>query len=184
MGRWYEATETPSLFSLLVAALKTPLAFEPNSQWEYGIGIDWAGILIERVTGQTLGEYFAEHITGPLGMTDTAFVHTESMLSRASAIHARLPDGGFAAIELPAPEAPEFEMGGGGLQGTMGDYGRFIRMILNDGELDGVRVLAPETVALMATNQIGDLRSKSSNRRPPSSRTTPRCSPMCPSHGD
>jgi len=160
MGRWYEATETPSLFSLMVNALKTPLAFDPGTQWEYGIGIDWAGILIERVTGTTLGEYFADHLTGPLGMNDTAFAHTKDMLARASAVHARLPDGGFVAMDLPAAEAPEFEMGGGGLHSTMTDYGRFMRMILNDGELDGVRVLKPETVAQMVTNNMGDLRVK------------------------
>ncbi len=160
MGRWYEATETPNLFSLMTAALQTPLSFDPGTQWEYGIGIDWVGILIERVTGQTLGEYFAEHLTGPLGMHDTAFAHNEDMLGRASAMHARLPDASFMAIDLPAPEAPEFEMGGGGLQSTMTDYGRFMRMILNDGELEGTRVLAPETVAQMVTNQMGDLRVK------------------------
>jgi len=160
MGRWYEATETPTLFSLMIDALKTPLAFDPGTQWEYGIGIDWAGILIERVTGMTLGAYFADHLTGPLGMNDTAFAHTEDMLARASAVHARLPDGGFVAMDLPAAEAPEFEMGGGGLHSTMTDYGRFMRMILNDGELDGARVLEPETVAQMVTNNMGDLRVK------------------------
>lgn len=158
LGQWYEATGTPSIFSLEKAALNTPLAFDPGTQWHYGIGIDWAGQMVEAVSGQTLGEYFAEHLTGPLGMSDTAFAHTEDMLARASAVHARMPDGSFAAIDLPAPEAPEFEMGGGGLQSTMGDYSRFIRMILNDGELDGVRVLKPETVAQMAANNMGALR--------------------------
>jgi methyl acetate hydrolase len=64
----------------------------------------------------------------------------------------------LAPIEIPPPENPEFEMGGGGLHGTVGDYGRFIRMILNDGELDGTRVLKAETVAMMAQNQMGALR--------------------------
>lgn len=158
MAKWYAATGTPNVLSLQIAGLETPLAFDPGSQWQYGVGIDWAGLLVERVSGQTLGEYFADHLTGPLGMNDTAFTHSDTMLERASAMHARLPDGSFAAIDLPPAEAPEFEMGGGGLHSTMGDYGRFIRMILNDGELDGTRVLAPETVATMAQNQMGDLR--------------------------
>jgi methyl acetate hydrolase len=80
------------------------------------------------------------------------------MLERAAAIHARLPDGLLAPIELEPPENPEFEMGGGGLHGTMVDYARFIQMILNDGELDGTRVLSPETVSVMSQNHIGDLR--------------------------
>ena len=158
--KWKEVTGAPSLFTLENKALQTPLAFDPGTQWEYGIGIDWVGKMVEAVSGQTLGEYFANHLTGPLGMSDTAFSHTPSMLERAAGIHARTPDGDLPAIELPAVENPEFEMGGGGLHGTMRDYGRFIRMILNDGELDGIRVLKAETVASMSQNHIGDLRVK------------------------
>lgn len=158
MAKWYEASGTPSLFSLERAALKTPLAFDPGTEWEYGIGIDWAGLLIEAASGMTLGEYFAAHLTGPLGMTDTGFAHNDDMLSRAAAVHARLPDGSLMAIDLPPAENPEFEMGGGGLQSTMSDYGKFMRMILNDGELDGTRVLSAETVAQMCGNHMGDLR--------------------------
>ncbi|MEM7252519.1 MAG: serine hydrolase domain-containing protein [Pseudomonadota bacterium] len=159
-GKYKEATETPSLFSLQNAALQVPLAFDPGTQWEYGIGIDWAGKMVEQVSGMSLGEYLSEHLIGPLGMTDTAFAPNASMLERAASAHARQPDGSFVTMELPAPESPEFEMGGGGLHGTVRDYGRFIRMILNDGELDGVRVLTAETVEMMAQNQIGALRVK------------------------
>jgi len=155
---WHDVTGVPDVLSLEKASLTEPLAFDPGTKWEYGIGIDWAGQMVEAVSGQTLGEYFAEHLTGPLGMNDTAFAHTPSMLERASAIHGRGPDGSLAPIDIPPPENPEFEMGGGGLHGTMSDYGRFIRMILNDGELDGTRVLKAETVQAMSQNHIGDLR--------------------------
>ncbi|MGH1488657.1 MAG: serine hydrolase domain-containing protein [Acidimicrobiales bacterium] len=157
-AKWHEVTGAPTILSLEKASLREPLMFDPGTRWEYGIGIDWAGQMVEAVSGLTLGEYFAQHITGPLGMTDTAFAHNPSMLERASAMHGRGPDGSLAPIELPPPANPEFEMGGGGLQSTMSDYGRFIRMILNDGELDGTRVLAAETVEMMAQNHIGDLR--------------------------
>ncbi|MEM9652852.1 MAG: serine hydrolase domain-containing protein [Actinomycetota bacterium] len=157
-ARWYEVTGTPNILSLEKSSLKLPLMFDPGTKWEYGIGIDLAGLMVEEVTGMTLGEYLAEHLTGPLGMSDTAFVHNPSMLERACGIHGRGPDGSLAAIGIPPPENPEFEMGGGGLHGTMGDYGRFMRMILNDGEVDGVRVLKPETVQMMADNHIGELR--------------------------
>ena len=157
-ARWKETTGALSLFTLENKSLQTPLAFDPGTRWEYGIGIDWAGKMVEAVSGMTLGEYFAEYLTGPLGMTDTAFSHSPSMLERAAAVHARLPDGSLQTMDLPPPENPEFEMGGGGLHGTMRDYGKFIRMILNDGELDGVRVLKAETVATMCENHIGDLR--------------------------
>ena len=158
--KWHGATGCPDIFSVEKVALMAPLAFDPGTQWEYGIGIDWAGQMVEKISGVTLGEYFAEHLTGPLGMNDTAFSHSDSMLERASAIHARLPDGSLTPMELPAPENPQFQMGGGGLQGTMGDYARFIRMMLNDGELDGVRVLSAETVKQMSMNQMGDIRVK------------------------
>jgi methyl acetate hydrolase len=158
VNRWHEVTGKPGILTLEYEALEEPLAFDPGTRWEYGIGIDWAGQMVEKVSGLTLGQYFEQHLTGPLGMTDTAFAHTPSMLERASAIHGRGPDGSLTPIELEPPANPQFEMGGGGLHGTTADYGRFIRMILNDGELDGVRVLAPETVADMSTNHIGDLR--------------------------
>ena len=157
-AQWRETTGTPSLTTQENKSLQAPLAFDPGTRWEYSIGIDWAGKIIEAVSDMTLGEYFAKYITGPLGMLDTAFTHSASMLERASAMHARLPDGSCQIIELPPKETSEFESGGGGLFGTMSDYGKFIRMILNDGELNGVRILKPETVATMCENHIGDLR--------------------------
>lgn len=156
--RWHEVTGEPNILSLEKASLLEPLMFDPGTKWEYGIGIDWAGQMVEAASGMTLGEYFAEHITGPLQMNDTAFAHSPSMLERACAVHGRGPDDSLAPIEIPPPENPEFEMGGGGLHGTMSDYGRFIRMILNGGELDGVRIVSAETVDAMSTNHIGDLR--------------------------
>jgi CubicO group peptidase (beta-lactamase class C family) len=83
---------------------------------------------------------------------------TDSMLERAAAIHARMPDDSLVAVDLQPAENPEFEMGGGGLHSTMSDYGNFMRMIRNDGELDGTRVLDADTVAQMCSNHIGELR--------------------------
>ena len=159
-AKWHEVTGEPNILTLEKAALREPLMFDPGTEWEYGIGIDWAGQMVEAVSGQTLGQYLAENLTGPLGMHDTTFAPTPAMMERAASVHARLEDGTLTPIELPAPENPQFEMGGGGLFGTMGDYGRFIRMILNDGELDGERVLGADTVATMSQNHIGALRVK------------------------
>ncbi len=156
--RWHEVTGVPTMATDGRASLAAPLLFDPGTRWQYGIGLDWVGVMIEAATGTTLGEFIAENLTGPLGMVDTAFVPTASMLERRSAMHIRLPDGSLMALDIPAPEQGAFESGGGGLHGTMGDYGRFIRMMLADGELDGERVLAAETVAEMSRNQIGDLR--------------------------
>ena len=160
VDRWYEATGTPPLSEMKKESLNAALAFDSGTQWEYGIGIDWVGLMIEAASGLTLGDCFAARLTGPLGMIDTAFVHTPTMLERAATIHARLPGGSLAPIEVPGPENPEFESGGGAIHGTMTDYGRFLRMILNDGEHEGTQLLRPETVRQMATNQMGDLRVK------------------------
>lgn len=157
-GAYLEATGTPNILSLEMASLRTPIMFDPGTRWEYGTGIDWAGQMVEAVSGQTLGEYFRTNLFEPLGMVDTGFAPSDRMLSRMAGPHVRLPDGSLTPTELPPPENPEFEMGGGGLLGTMGDYARFCRMVLNGGELDGTRVLSPETVDAMCTNAMGDLR--------------------------
>lgn len=158
MLRYMAHTKTPELATLQRAALKVPILFDPGSRWEYGIGIDWVGQMVEAVSGQTLGNYLTEHLTGPLGMSDTAFAATASMASRRVPIHLRKPDATLKPLPMSDIAEPEFEMGGGGLLSTAADYGRFIRMILRGGELDGQRVLQQATVAQMCTNQIGQLR--------------------------
>jgi methyl acetate hydrolase len=157
--RWRQATETPSLFSLKNAALRAPLAFDPGTRWEYGTGIDWTGKMVEAASGLTLGSYFEQNLTGPLGMKDTAFSHTPSMLERTAGLHTREKNGALVCAEPNEPAKPEYEMGGGGLHSTMSDYGRFIRMMLNRGTLEGEQLLKETTVAEMVTNQIGDLRA-------------------------
>ncbi|MDP5052787.1 MAG: beta-lactamase family protein [Congregibacter sp.] len=158
LGRWHAATSTPTMASQQKAALHQPLMFDPGTQWRYGIGIDWVGQMIEAVTGMRLGEYFDACLCGPMGMIDTHFDYTPSMFARAAHLHARMPDGSLAPLPLEASEQREFDGGGDGLKGTMGDYGRFIRMLLNDGELDGVRILKADTVTSMVSNHIGPLR--------------------------
>ncbi len=158
LTKWHEATNTPRSLSRRFDSLKTPLMFDPGTKWHYGVGIDWAGIILERVTKSTLADYFAEHLLQPLGMVDTGFICTPNMLERKAALHLRTPDSSFMSFQMPPAENPEFDSGGGGLFSTMTDYARFMRMILNDGVLDGTRVLAAETVAQMATNQMGAVR--------------------------
>ena len=159
IGRYQEATGTPGIISCENAALTTPLLFDPGDRWDYGINIDWAGKMVETVSGRTLGQYLREHFFEPLGMNDTAFRITDSMRARLAKIHQRGEDGSLEPqMELEIPQDPEFEMGGGGLYGTVGDYLRFIRMILNRGRANGERVLRPETVDMMSRNQMGEIR--------------------------
>jgi methyl acetate hydrolase len=157
IGRYMEQRGTPGIISCQNAALNLPLAFDPGGQWDYGIGIDWAGKAVERVSGQRLGAYLAEHLFGPVGMTDTGFKLTPDRRAHLAGMHARGENGTLAAIPFEIPQEPEFEMGGGGLYGTAADYLAFQRLFLNQGRADGRQVLKPETVALMARNAIGDL---------------------------
>ena len=139
-------------------ALTTPLLFDPGQRWEYGINIDWAGKMVEAVSGQTLGRFLQDNLLGPLGMTSTAFRISADMRSRLAGVHLRGADGKLAPFAFEIAQEPEFEMGGGGLYGTMGDYLKFVRMVLNGGQLNGERLLKPETVAALGTNQMGDNR--------------------------
>ncbi len=158
--RYQQATGTPMITTCEDAALTTPLLFDPVTSWDYGINIDWAGKLVEAVSGQKLGAYLAAEVFEPLGMASTGFEITEDMRARLAKIHQR-GDEGFEVLDLEIPQAPEFEMGGGGLYATLGDYARFLRMILNKGEGDHGRVLEPETVEMMSVNQMGDNRVQS-----------------------
>jgi methyl acetate hydrolase len=159
MGRYMELTGTPGIIGCADAALNLPLVFEPGTAWDYGIGIDWAGKAVEAVTGQTLGVWLTENLFAPLGMRDTGFRIRDDQRSRLARVHARTPEG-IVAIDLEIPQSPEFEMGGGGLYSTVGDYLRFARMVLGRGALDGVRVLEASTVELMSRNAMGELRCR------------------------
>lgn len=156
--KYQEAKGLPGVTTCENAALLTPLLFDPGEKWEYGINIDWAGKMVEEVSGQKLGDYMQVNIFAPLGMTSTAFKIRPEMRQRLAKIHQRGEDGGFEALDLELPQEPEFEMGGGGLYSTVGDYARFIRMILNNGSANGQQVLKPETVEMMSQNQMGDCR--------------------------
>jgi methyl acetate hydrolase len=159
MARYLEVTGKPGIISCANAALDLPLVFDPGTAWDYGIGIDWAGKAVEAVTGKTLGVWLAENLFTPLGMRDTGFRIRDDQRTRLARIHARTPEG-IVATDLEIPQSPEFEMGGGGLYATVSDYLRFARMILGGGALDGARVLAEQTVALMSGNAMGDLRCR------------------------
>jgi methyl acetate hydrolase len=157
VAQYQAATGTPGITTCTNAALTTPLLFDPGDRWSYGISIDWAGKVVEAASGKKLDRYLQDHILGPLGMNDTSFRLSPSQRARLATVHQRGDDGALTPIEFEMPQDPEFHMGGGGLYGTARDYLAFARMIMLGGTLDGVRVLAPDTVALMAQNHIGEL---------------------------
>jgi CubicO group peptidase (beta-lactamase class C family) len=135
-----------------------PLLFEPGSEWNYSVATDVLGRLVEVVSGQSLDEFFRTRITGPLGMTDTAFWVPADRAERLAAAYMANPAGPAApAVAIDGSHAlspPASLSGGGGLVGTAGDYLRFAEMLRRGGELDGVRLLSPRTVAYMARNQL------------------------------
>jgi methyl acetate hydrolase len=158
MARYMEKRGIPGIISCENAALALPLTFDPGDKWDYGINIDWVGKAVERVSGQRLGDYFTEHLFPPIGINDTGFKLTQDRRARLTAMHARGDDGALAPIEFEIPQEPEFEMGGGGLYGTAADYLAFQQLFLNEGRsANGIQVLKPETVRLMAENAIGGL---------------------------
>jgi methyl acetate hydrolase len=157
LKRYIEVMGLPSILSHKNDSLRIPLLFDPGMRWEYGIGIDLAGMVVEAVTGQTLESYFRQHLFEPLGMRDTSFLLSDDMARRLVGTHARGPDGKPVPISFELPQDADFYSGGGGLFSTAPDYLAFTRMLLAGGTLDGVRVLKPETVGMIARNAIGDL---------------------------
>ncbi|MBR1205252.1 MULTISPECIES: serine hydrolase [unclassified Bradyrhizobium] len=157
MGKYMEKTGTPGIISCSNAALKTPLASDPGTRWEYGINIDFVGKAVEAASGKKLDAYLRDNMFAPLGMSDTGFKITDNMRKRLVAMHARGEDGALAAIPFELEQNPEFHMGGGGLYSTAADYIKFCQMILNKGKGNGNQVLKAETVATMGQNHIGDL---------------------------
>ena len=151
---------------------KLPLQYDPGSQWHYSVSVDVQGYLVEVLSGMKFSEFLEQRIFAPLDMQDTAFKVNEGNKDRLAQLYK--PEGVTAdnyfspatgsGLELADAfisagyiYGGKFESGGGGLVATARDYLRFSQMMLNGGELDGVRILSPKTVDLMTTNHIGDL---------------------------
>jgi methyl acetate hydrolase len=156
--RYQQVKGLPPIISCQNATLQLPLLFDPGDRWEYGINIDWVGKIVEAVSGKKLGAYLADYVFGPLDMNDTAFRITPAMRQRLAKVHQRGEDGALVPTNFEVPQDPEFEMGGGGLYGTVGDYLKFVRMMLNHGRAGSEQVLKPETVELMSRNAMGNCR--------------------------
>jgi CubicO group peptidase (beta-lactamase class C family) len=126
-----------------------PLLHQPGEFWEYSVSTDVLGRVVEVVSGMDLDSFVRERITSPLKMNDTGFWVKPEAVSRLAR-----PDGQPNAVFENATQKPNIFSGGGGMLSTAGDYARFSQMLLNGGELDGVRILAPKTIALMTSDQL------------------------------
>jgi CubicO group peptidase (beta-lactamase class C family) len=146
-----------TLAETMAARGSLPLAFHPGDEWNYGSSTDYVAYMVERISGQRLDRFLQERIFDPLGMVDTHYNVPESKLDRVAAVYS--PSGPGNTIELRRPPevgSTSYFGGVAGLSSTAADYWRFAQMILNGGELDGVRLLSPTTVNLMVTNHTGD----------------------------
>ena len=157
MGTYLTKTATPGIITCQNAALKTPIATDPGTRWEYGTNIDFVGKAVEAVSGKKLDAYLRDHLFAPLGMSDTGFKISDNMRERLVGMHIRGEDGTLAPMPFELEQNPEFHMGGGGLYSTAADYIRFCQMILNKGKGNGNQVLKAETIATMGQNHIGEL---------------------------
>jgi CubicO group peptidase (beta-lactamase class C family) len=131
-----------------------PLLHQPGSTWDYGFGLDVLGLVIEKVSGQPLGQYLAAQVFKPLGMKDTAFAVPPEKAKRYAKALANDPDTGKPQFVLDLTKPLKFECGGGCAASTAGDYIRFAQMLLDGGKLEGKRVLSRKTVEYMLSNQL------------------------------
>ena len=154
--RYEKVTGVPNVLPGTMGAFQAPMLHDPGERYTSGINTDWLGRVVEAVAGTTLDVVVKDHITGPLGMHDTMFVLDAGRTKNGVTVHVPGDDGWVSAGEI-LNQSPEWWAGGHGLYSTPRDYIRFERALLRGGELDGVRILAPETVDDAFTNQIGDL---------------------------
>ena len=145
---------TSTLADMIGKLADIPLWAQPGTKWQYSVGVDVQGYLVEALAGKPFDEVLKERVFDPLGMTDTAFHVPKEKAGRLATIY-RQARGKLIANPPDEPfQAPKLLSGGGGLFSTASDYIRFCEMLLGGGQLDGARVLKPETVALMHTNQL------------------------------
>ena len=153
MAKYLEVTGADPILSGTKQGLKYPLMYNPGERWGYGPGIDWLGQAVEALDGRRIDQFCREEIFEPLGMTDTAF-EPDALADRLAGVQARGEDGTFGPFELAPPPQPEVYGMGHCLYSTAPDYVKFLRMILNGGELNGNRILSGDAFAVMLNDQM------------------------------
>ncbi len=160
---WRQRLQSHTLEEMMQALFELPLLAQPGSRWHYSVATDICGYLVEIISGMPFADYLQETIFDPLGMTDTAFEVSADKINRFATLYGYSEQDPLAQIEQietsPFISAisgipVKLHSGGGGLTSTASDYLRFAQMMLNRGELDGCRILKPETVALMTQNHL------------------------------
>jgi CubicO group peptidase (beta-lactamase class C family) len=160
---WYFADRNEPVAAVVERMAALPMDAQPGEKFVYGYNTDILGVVVEKVSGMTLAEFFQKRITGPLGLVDTQFYLPPAQKDRLAAVYAAR-DGRIERATDPKlgqgqyVEGPRVAYSGGaGLLSTARDYGRFLQMLLNGGELEGARLLSPKTVELMTVNHVASL---------------------------
>lgn len=163
---WYTADKDEMICDTMERLGTLPFVAQPGEQWVYGYNTDILGCIVERASGMPLDQFIRKRITEPLGMTDTRFFLPPEHRNRLAAVYSSGQDGRMVrSAEGPRGQGTYVDgprrsfSGGAGLLSTARDYARFLEMVRNDGALGGVRILAPRSVRLMTTNQVGALHS-------------------------
>jgi methyl acetate hydrolase len=152
--RYHELTGEPNPLTGLKRALFVPLVNDPGTAWEYGTNTDWLGLIVEKLSGESLGSYLQQHVYGPLGMTDSTFAPSAEQRGRLLRVMQRQADGTLAPSKLDLPQTVEWDAGGHGSYGTVQDFGRFLHAWLNE----GAGILEPATVRMALRDQLGHIR--------------------------
>jgi CubicO group peptidase (beta-lactamase class C family) len=149
---------SPTLQEFIGRVAKLPLLYQPGEGWVYSVSVDIQGYLVEKLSGKTFPNFLRERIFLPLGMKDTAFYVPAEKLDRVASIYQGDANPGVSPMprDPGISQAPGMPSGGGGLYSTASDYLRFAQMVLNGGELNGVRLVAPSSIELMRTNHLSD----------------------------
>jgi CubicO group peptidase (beta-lactamase class C family) len=147
----------PTLQEFIDRVAKLPLLYQPGEGWVYSVSVDIQGYLVEKLSGKPFAEFLRERVFVPLGMKDTGFFVPADKLDRVASIYQGDATGASVMPKDPGiGQPPGLPSGGGGLYSTAGDYLRFAQMVLNGGELNGVRLVAPSSIELMRTNHVSD----------------------------
>ena len=152
--RYHELTGEPHPLTGLKRSLSVPLVNDPGTAWEYGTNTDWLGLIVEKLSGQSLGSYLKQHVYGPLGMNDSTFMPSAEQRGRLLRVMQRQANGTLAPSEVDLPPTFEWDAAGHGSYGTVQDFGRFVQAWLDD----GAGILEPATVQMALQNHLGQIK--------------------------
>jgi len=152
--RYHQLTGEPHPLTGLKSSLSVPLVNDPGTVWEYGTNTDWLGLIVEKLSGQSLGSYLQQHVYGPLGMTDSTFTPSAGQRGQLLRVMQRQTDGTLAPSTVDLPPTSEWDAAGHGSYGTVQDYGRFLQAWLND----GAGILEPATVQMALQDHLAPIK--------------------------